>query len=226
MRVADRARRWGLGTIRSSDLLVVLATVEAVGVVCTLAGGWAVDALDGEMRRAHADVDIIIDDYEVAVDLACAALAPLGFRKVEKLHAPGVWMPQSLLLDDGGGHRVDLVSIDWSLVSSALGVDEDTAKERAITSGTIDGRTVACLSAPVQLLFHAGYPPRRSDEFDIDVLLRHLVEPLPFHGDGGRARQAATSVLETLARRSGTDVRIAMRDSAASLPRWLGDVEA
>jgi hypothetical protein len=134
-------------------------------------------------------------------------------------------MPQSLLFDDGAGHRVDLVSIDWPLLCRALNADEDTVRKRAITSGTIRGQTVACLSAPVQLLFHAGFPTRRSDEFDVAVLLRHVGAPLPFSGDDGRARRAATSVLLSSTQRSAPSVGTAMHDSSGSLPWWLGQAE-
>jgi lincosamide nucleotidyltransferase A/C/D/E len=222
---AQRVRQWALGRMRADDVLVVLAVLAAEGVACVLAGGWAVDALDGEERRRHADVDIVIDDYETALPLARQALGALGFREVEQRDIPGLWMPRLSLLDDGAGHRVELVSIDWPLLCGAIGADDTTVRQRAITTGKIQDQTVACLSAPVQLLFHSGFPPRSTDESDVAQLLRQVAAALPFCGDDGRARRAATTVLlanHRVVHDSPTD--IARHDIASSLPSWLGEV--
>jgi lincosamide nucleotidyltransferase A/C/D/E len=222
--IADRWRGWALGRMRPDDVLAVLAAIEANGVSYTLAGGWAVDALDGKERRVHADVDIVLDDYEAALPRATQALAFLGFREVKPVDIPGLWMPQSLALDDGAGHRVELVSIDWSLVCRAFDADEATIRARAITSGRIGDQSVACLSAPVQLLFHAGFLPPRSAEFDSALLLRHLGAS-PFWDDAGRARRVAESVMLAALQHAAPSERTGAHDFSACLPSWLTELE-
>ena len=96
------------------------------------------------------------------------------------------------LMDDAAGHRIELLNIDEERLMAGIGrppTGEGHAPADlgsiAFASGEIEGRTVACLSAEVQLLFHSGYELRSSDQRDMGMLQRAL-------GTDPQARAAST----------------------------------
>ena len=54
-----------------------VSALEADGIACWLAGGWAVDFLVGRVTRPHRDIDIVI--WSGDAERATAALARAGF---------------------------------------------------------------------------------------------------------------------------------------------------
>lgn len=163
------------GHMRADELLVVLDVLSGAGIRCWVAGGWGVDALFGLQARRHDDVDVVLDDYHRDLDAAKQALATIGYEVKEEKIA-GAWMPDLTLLDDGAGHRIEVLSIDRGLVatsmrsSSAPGgpVDPSEDLDRVIFSvGHLSGRDVPCLSLRAQLLFHTGFELRETDHGDI-----------------------------------------------------------
>lgn len=166
------------GEIEAADVVRILEAAEAGGVRCWLAGGWGVDALAGRQSRHHDDLDIVIDDFDHQLPVACRALGALGFRIVQTHRLP-VWMPDRCLLEDDAGHRVDLVSIDWDRLDGALGTEPSPSqlasdgprRDLAFAEGTVGERKVPCLSSEVQLVFHSGFEQRAIHRHDVDLLL-------------------------------------------------------
>ena len=159
-------------------LLEVADTLEAARVRYWLAGGWGVDALLGRQTRPHRDLDIIIDEFESNEPRARHALEAIGFRHV-KFDMGGIWMPLRSTLDDDSGHKVELMGIDWSRLTSAMDSGaghEDTTSEsddrvgEVFTEGTVNGRKVPCLSARVQRLFHTGFHLEPGGRHNVDLL--------------------------------------------------------
>src|SRR5579863_970023 len=176
------ARGMFRGQIGSRELLRLVDALEAANVGFWLAGGWGVDALVGNQTRRHDDLDVVIDDFETGAPTACRALAALGFRLLDaRRHA--IWMPDRWHLRNDTMSQVDLLSIDWDLLSTALGVQasngsgsrSDALRRVAFAEGTVDGRSVPCLSARVQVLYHSGFEPRAVHRHDVE-LVRSLIE--------------------------------------------------
>jgi len=165
------------GEVRGNDLLRILDALEEAGIGFRLAGGWGVDALVGRQTRRHDDVDLVIDDFAGRVSDACATLGPLGFDLLGTYCYP-LWMPDRWLLRDGALRMVDLLSIDWPRLAGALGLPAEAGagalsaelRSRAFSEGIIGGRTVPCLSASVQLLYHSGFAPRSVHHHDLALL--------------------------------------------------------
>jgi len=167
----DRLR----GAMKLEEVLEVLRALEAHDIPLCLAGGWGVDALVGRQTRSHDDLDVVIDNYEHEVPRDVDALAPLGFRLRESYERP-VFMNRITVLEDDRGRLMDLNSLDWRKLAEkagplgADGATPDALRHHVISEGTLGGRRVPCLSADVQLLFHAGFDLSLPQQLDVRML--------------------------------------------------------
>jgi lincosamide nucleotidyltransferase A/C/D/E len=146
----------------------VLDALAAAGCPCWISGGWGVDALVGRRTRPHRDLDLAIDAAREAD--AMEALAALGYTVETD------WRPIRVELVEPGEGRVDLHPVRFQGDGGGRQAGLDGAwfgyPRGELTTGTIGGRTVPCISAHLQLTFHRGYEPR-----DVDVMdLRRLYE--------------------------------------------------
>jgi lincosamide nucleotidyltransferase A/C/D/E len=158
------------GEMTKDDVTKVIRALDSAKVTCWLAGGWGVDALLGRQTRRHDDVDLVIADFNDQIGVACATLEATGFHIAAKEQT--ALMPCIYGLEDDMHHRVDLISLDWTRLGSALGADAATADsfEPALSIGTIGGCKVDCLSLPAQRLLHSGFTLRLVDREDIGLL--------------------------------------------------------
>lgn len=194
-----RALRRRLATpATASDVLRVFDALGAAGVSAWLVGGWGVSALLGRQRRRHVDVDVAVPEAHGTA--AIAALAGLGYQPHDDGVDGGVWMPNRRLLRDVRGGRVELLCV--------------TEREQAaypdgwLVDGVVDGQTVPCASAALQLRLHKGYRPRAEDRGDVAelVALAHLPPPpgyTPATRQPGLAATAARRRWRRLRRRVG-----------------------
>ena len=135
-------------------------------------GGWGVDALVGVETRPHGDLDLV-----VALE-RCDAI-------IDSLRADGFDVelderPTRVVVAAGDDH------VDLHLVTrSEFGMTQTLPGGRRFTYvlddtvGTIAGEAVRCLSAPMQILTHAGYEPDADDRADMAVVAAHSSEALP-----------------------------------------------
>ena len=160
------------GTMRgvgmdAAGVHAVLDALAAAGCPCWISGGWGVDALVGRRTRPHRDLDLAID----------AAREPDAMRALEALGyaVETDWRPVRVELVEPGEGRVDLHPVvfkDGAGRQAGLDGDWFDYPRGDLVTGTIDGRTVPCISPRLQLTFHQGYEPR-----DVDVMdLRRLHE--------------------------------------------------
>ena len=155
-------------------VLAVLDAMERAGITVWLDGGWGVDALVGRPTRAHRDLDLALDVRDEGA--AVAALRGLGYEietderptRVELAAPDERWVDLHPLAFDAGGDGVQLGPAGERWVYPA----------GCFTTGSLAGRTVGCISAAQQVLFHSGYDLREQDRHDL-ALLRDLL-------DGGR----------------------------------------
>ena len=152
-------------------VLAVVDALERAGVRAWLDGGWGVDALVGRQTRAHRDLDLALDVRDEAA--ALAALRTRGYEvetderptRVELAARDERWVDVHPLTFDAGGD----------------GIQRGPAGERWVypadcfVTGSLAGRTVGCISAAQQVLFHSGYELREQDRHDL-ALLRELIE--------------------------------------------------
>ncbi len=159
------------------ELLLVVESLEHLGLGYWLAGGWGVDALVQRQTRRHKDIDIIIEDFERNEPKARQAFLALGFDHV-KMDQGGVWMPWRSNFEDRAGHRIELLAIDWAHLNDVFSLapeprhpmsSQDLAGE-VLTVGTLNGRSIPCLTRSAQLLFHTGFPLENAGTTDVSLL--------------------------------------------------------
>jgi 2'-5' RNA ligase len=83
-------------------------------------------------------------------------------------------MNRAAAMEDGAGHRVEILGFDVDQVRDGLGLPRSTSTDevydRCRTTGTLGASTVPCLSLEAQLLIHEGYPERGLDRRDVALL--------------------------------------------------------
>lgn len=142
----------------SGQLVVeVLSTLGAANVSCWIRGGWGVDALVGRNTRSHDDLDLLVDEEDLA--LAVTLLERMGFKEHYRVDSDRPLFSRVVMHDhELAGRTVDLQPI------------ERASMEWAFASGIIDGSPVPCVSREFQIAHRAGYRHRRVDRKDLAVL--------------------------------------------------------
>lgn len=160
----------------AADVIDVLDCLQHAGIDVLVDGGWGIDALVGEQTRVHEDLDLALDRDDLRS--AERALVKRGFRQDEEAK-PG--LPARLVLVDEHGRQVDLHPLVFDESGDGWQQLSETGKawgrypaEDLAAIGTIAGRKVRCLAAPLQLRFHLGYEWSERDEHDIHLLAERL----------------------------------------------------
>lgn len=178
-RVLQSVRQRMLRETGLPELLRVMKALESEAVPYWLAGGWGVDALLGRRTRRHKDIDVVIEDFARNEPKARRAFLALGFTHVD-FDEGGMWMPTRSNFEDGAGHRIEVLDIDWERVGSALDSEHEPAPssesarekhaDQVFTVGTMGGRPVPCLTSRAQLLFHTGFTLEASGRLNVSLL--------------------------------------------------------
>lgn len=165
--------------MNGKDVLEVLDRLQTAGARVRLDGGWGVDALLGRQTREHEDLDLVIprDDVRKAVE----SLAGLGFEHDPEAK-PG--LPARLVLSDEQARGVDLhpVVLDsagngWQQLSDRAWGAYPAADLAA--NGELEGRSVPCISAALQVRHHLGYDWDERDRRDMELLAAEFGLSLP-----------------------------------------------
>lgn len=152
--------------VNSDQLIALMDRLDSSGVRVWIAGGWAVDAIVGRQTRFHGDVDLAVDSEHLP--------RLLSVLKEDNFVVTVDWSPARLELSAPDGRVVDVHPVvfadDGSGRQAGHGGETYFYAADGFTSGTIDGRTVPCLSAEQQLRFRSGYELGDVDRHDIPLL--------------------------------------------------------
>ncbi|MFJ7631584.1 nucleotidyltransferase domain-containing protein [Streptomyces sp. NPDC097595] len=149
------------------DVLEILGLLREAGSEVWVGGGWGIDALVGRQTREHQDLDLMHRlEQEPAV---LAALAAAGFAETLD------WRPVRFVVADTTGRQIDLHPLVFGIDGGALQESLEPGKPfvyptDCFVMGSVEGRTVPCLSAAQQVSFHQGYEPRDRDLHDMAQL--------------------------------------------------------
>lgn len=154
--------------VTQEQLLKVLSLLDTLKLKYWIDGGWGVDVLLGKQHRPHRDVDL---DFEAEkTEQLLAALEQAGYQittdwrpcRIELFHPElGYLDIHPLRLEaDGSARQADLEGGWWEF------------KAEWFTCAVFAGRSVPCLSAEAQRLFHTGYEQREKDRIDMENLAR------------------------------------------------------
>jgi lincosamide nucleotidyltransferase A/C/D/E len=127
-----------------------------------------VDALLSKQTRPHPDLDILIQWKDVPQFRAL--LEGEGYREI-KLE---IARPENFVLGDAGGHEVDVHVIDVDGEGNVVYRHSDSAEifpGILLTGrGSIEGRTVRCITPEWQVKWHTGYKLGECDYRDVPAL--------------------------------------------------------
>lgn len=152
----------------ASDVADLCRAFADVGICVWVDGGWAVDALLARQTRTHRDLDIAVEQRNVAA--LRNLLAARGYRDAQRDDTSG-W---NFVLADEAGHEVDVHAVVLDREGNGLygplkkGVMYPAA---ALTgTGSIDGQAVRCISAVYMVKFKTGYELSSKDVADVVAL--------------------------------------------------------
>ena len=161
--------------MQPDDVLAIVDALDRAHVRYWVAGGWGVDALVGEMTRAHSDLDLCIDVQHEAATIE--ALEGMGFDGVLDLR------PVRFSMKDLGGLEVDVHPVrfaaDGTGVQAGPEATEFIYPADAFAYGGIGHRRLPCLSAVQQVRFHTGYKRQPKDDADLAILRDRLGVDIP-----------------------------------------------
>ncbi len=151
----------------AGDLVALLREIEKATIDVWLDGGWGVDALLGEQRREHDDIDLI------------GSLADLP-RLLEFLEGRGYELvdgelPTNVVLLDSAGRQVDIHPVAFDERGDGIyrmrnGEDWVYPSWGFAGKGRVLDLRVRCLSPEAQVLCHTGYALDEDDFRDLRAL--------------------------------------------------------
>jgi lincosamide nucleotidyltransferase A/C/D/E len=136
-----------------------------------------VDALLGEQTRPHGDLDITVQQKDVPKFRQ--ALEARGYKDIKLQEA----RPWNFVLGDENGREIDLRVIVIDARGNGLyGPTEKGEMYPAASltgTGSINGRTVRCISPEWMVKFHSGYKLKEKDFREVSALCKEFGIELP-----------------------------------------------
>jgi len=161
----------------SDDVIEIYSTFRELGVRIWIDGGWGVDALLERQTRPHKDLDIAIQEKDLAT--LEQVLSAQGYRRIK----PEIERPFNFVLGDDEGHEIDVHVIVLNEHGNGIyGPAENGHMYPADSlqgSGTIDGHSVSCVSPEWMVRFHSGYELKGKDFRDVSALCEKYGIELP-----------------------------------------------
>ena len=152
----------------ASDVVDLYRAFNDAGIRVWIDGGWAVDALLRRQTRPHKDLDIAVEQSDVA--RLCELLAAHGYGDVPR-DDTSAW---NFVLGDDQGREVDVHAIVLDRDGNGLyGPADEGAMYPAAAltgTGTITGQVVTCISAESMVKFKTGYKLSEKDFRDVAAL--------------------------------------------------------
>lgn len=139
---------------------------DEAGLVVWIDGGWAVDALLGRQTRPHEDLDIAIQEVDLAT--LRLVLSKEGYRDIERDDTRD-W---NFVLGDDHGRSVDVHAVWFDPDGVPMyGPAGSAVVYPALTgSGAIGGYPVRCTAAESLVAYRTGFKLRDRDYHDVAAL--------------------------------------------------------
>ena len=172
--------------MEAADVLELYNALEKLGIEVWIDGGWGVDALLEKQTRPHKDLDIVIQQKDVA-------------RLRELLEAHGckeikleIARPHNFVLADSHGHEIDVHVIILDEQGNGIYGPAENGEMYPVDAlagiGIIAGQTVKCISPRWTINFHSGYELKETDYQDVAALCEKFGIQLPAEYERFRKR--------------------------------------
>ena len=131
-----------------TELFQVLDLLESLDMQFWLDGGWGVDVLYGQQTRLHRDIDIDFDaNY---TDQLLDLLQERGYQIETN------WLPT----------RMEVYSKELGYID----IHPYEFQPDYFGTAVFEGRSIPCISAKGQQVFHSGYDLREKDIHDLSII--------------------------------------------------------
>ena len=161
----------------AADVISIYTELEDLGITIWVDGGWGVDALLGKQTRAHKDLDIAVQQKDVAK--LREILQGRGYKDIRLAEA----RPWNFVLGDASGREVDFHVIVIDENGNGLYGPSEKGEmypaEALGGTGSIAGRSVRCISPQWSVRFHSGYKLMEKDFRDVSALCEKFGIELP-----------------------------------------------
>jgi lincosamide nucleotidyltransferase A/C/D/E len=161
----------------AADVVSLYTELENLSITIWIDGGWGVDALLGEQTRPHKDLDIAVQEKDVLK--LRQLLEARGYKEI-KLEEARAW---NFVLADENGREIDFHVIVMDDNGNGLYGPKEHGEMYPAASltgtGSIDGRTVRCISPEWVVKFHSGYTLKEKDFRDVSALCKKFGFELP-----------------------------------------------
>lgn len=153
-------------TTSSEDFMTVIGILEQLKITYWIDGGWGIDLLVGKQTRIHRDIDVDFDaqytekllaalkEYGYVVDTDWAPVRMelyserLGYLDIHPF----------ILHEDGSSKQANPEGGYFEFEADYFGC------------GIYEGKTIPCISAKGQRIFHTGYELREVDRQDLKII--------------------------------------------------------
>ena len=165
--------------MEAADVLELYYALQRLGVEIWIDGGWGVDALLEKQTRPHQDLDIAIQQKDVAklVEL----LDERGYREINL----EIRRPHNFVQADTHGHEIDIHVIVLDEHGNGIYGPAENGEiypaDALAGIGIIAGQTVRCISPEWTIKFHRGYELKEKDYKDVSALCEKFGIELPAH---------------------------------------------
>lgn len=154
--------------ISAQDAASLYSLLAENGIEAWVDGGWGVDALLAKQTRPHGDLDLIIQEKDIAK--VRELLTDLGYKIVPR----DDYAETNFHMADVHGREVDFTAIVFNAEGNGIyGPPENNEMNPAASflgTGIIAGTKVKCVSPEYAVRFRTGYEPREIDRMDIVAL--------------------------------------------------------
>jgi lincosamide nucleotidyltransferase A/C/D/E len=163
--------------VTAADVTSLYTELENLNIKIWVDGGWSVDALLGEQTRLHKDLDIASQQKDIS--RLRQLLEDKGYREIKLREA----RPWNFVLGDDKGREIDVhVIVIDERGNGIYGPPENSEMYPAASltgTGSIDGRSVRCISPEWMVRFHSGYELKEKDFRDVSALCEKFGIELP-----------------------------------------------
>jgi len=159
--------------MNEKDVVDFLKKVEEAGIEIWICGGWGVDALLGEQKRPHDDIDIFVQKENSAAFEKM--LMSNGYSEIKEKYTNDnpVWC-------DADNHMIDIHLFEFSEAGTLCYDNKFYPSDILDGRGTIAGISVRCMTAEAQLWGHQGYEHTEKDLYDLQLLCKTFGLSIPF----------------------------------------------
>ncbi len=154
--------------MNADAVLLVMSWLRQAEIRAYISGGWGIDALLRYQTRVHADLDVAFDAGTENQVMQLFGATGYSLREDAR--------PVRFVLGNANSHVVDFHPVVFDHTGSGIqqgfeGVFVYPAHD--LIQGVVAGVAVPCISANLQVHFHAGYRPTEKDCADMQ-LLHHI----------------------------------------------------